>query len=123
MSERGITLADELFRDVNVRLRIPEERLYRMVDMVLDDWMDAHPADDDGLSIHRLTWDWYDRSVEIYLDAREAPADLDLRRLWEAGFSIVWVHPFRCTKDGHRDHAHCRCPGRRAPSEKKEGKP
>jgi hypothetical protein len=103
----SITLAEELFKFVDVRQRLPEERLFRLVESVFDD-VDCE--------VVRLTWDWYDSSLEIYLDASEVP-EVDLSRLWEAGFAIVWVHPSRCTKNGQRDHDTCRCPGRRKGSE------
>lgn len=102
----SITLAEELFKFVDVRQRSPEERLYRLVGSVFD-----------GVDVEatRLTWDYYDSSLEIYLDASEVP-EVDLSRLWEAGFAVVWVHPSRCTKNGQRDHEVCHCPGRRKES-------
>lgn len=103
---KGITLAEQLFRDVDVRLRKPEERLYRICESIFDEY---------DISLHRLTWDWYDHSVEIYLDTNSPPEKPDLTRLWAAGFRLVWVHPFRCTdfKTGSRDHVNCKCPARR----------
>jgi hypothetical protein len=109
-------LAHDLFTSVDVRPRSPQERLYRLVEQVLDNsdvdcWLD------------RLTWDWYDASVEIYLDEDDIDTTgLDLSRLYDEGFISIWVHPRKCTKDGRRDCSTCRCPRRldqrgKAPSE------
>lgn len=102
-----MTLAEELFKYRDVRERRPEERLYRIVEEILDDR---------ECSLWRITWDWYDCSVEIYCSEAMLPDEFDLGRLWEAGFARVWIHPARCTnKDGQRDMCVCKCPSRKKP--------
>ena len=96
-----MNLAEQLFKHLDVRQWTPEETLYRIVEEYLAD------AD---LDLWRVTWDWYDSSVEIYTSNKEPLNYKPPTVLWDNGFSSVWIHPSVCSKDGTRNMNVCKCP-------------
>jgi hypothetical protein len=110
------SLAEELFwYGGEVRVRVPEERLWRLVEWIFDRPETNSAFPDANLEL--LTWDYYDCSVEIYLDVAKVPDKVDLTSVWKAGFHIAWVHPSRCIRNGRRDPTVCKCPSRKAREE------
>lgn len=96
----AMSLADDLF-SASLKLAETEARLGDALDATGQPWDD-------------FSFDWYDRSVEVY--CVEPPPDPDglAAKMFADGFSICWVHPHR-KGDMRSECNNTLCPRHNAP--------
>ena len=101
MSQATKTPADLLFEADLARIAAEDVLETALDEVAADTWED-------------YTYDWYDRSVEVYCNSDGAGADTLAAKMFGLGFSLCWVHPH--PKSGREvNGVLCRCPARGAP--------
>lgn len=88
-----MTIADGIFQ-AEFALGAAEERLVMALDTVAGDTWDD------------FTTDWYDRSVEVYFLLVPSDPEAVAEKMFDAGFTVCWVHPHPSPRGD------CRCPAR-----------